>query len=186
VSTAELDRGQAVLEQGEQQRQAAEAARRRQEQLDAMRRSIQEAPLDPGLLAQFAARERAADRSVQGAEIAAQQGRERARMDFEQFLLQLDEQRGVAVGDLRGEAAARNLAFQPAFVGVGMRDIRDDVATAQGQATDERTQILSAIGRQVDEAGLSRDNEVAAIARDRARAQSDHESWIQTQLGALQ
>lgn len=119
------------------------------------------------------------------AEIAGQAARERSALDFEQFLRTLDERRKAAVFDLRGEAAARNLAFQPAFVGVGMRDIRDEVAQTQGQASQNRAAFLAGVDREINRARQFRDTELAAIAREQARAQADHQRFIDAQLAAV-
>lgn len=180
--SAQAPSGPSPSQVAAQQQQQAVA---RQRQLDQLRASIRATPLDPSLIAQFAARQRGARRAVQEAEIAGERGKSRAKVDFDQFMRQLGERTDTAMGDLRGEAAARNLAFQPAFVGVGMRDIRDEAAGLEGQAVDARTQFLAGIERQINSAQQSRDSELAAVARDRARAQADHRQWIQTQLSAL-
>lgn len=164
---------------------AAEAAAARERQLEALRKQISAQPLDPALVAAFAERERLAARGVSQAEAFGQRGREQSQIDFDQFLAQLGQQTDQAIGGLRSEAAARNLAFQPAFVGVGMRDIRDEATEAQGLAQQQRAQFLSGLDRQIAEAEQAKAAEVAAIARERARAQADHQSFIDAQLAAL-
>lgn len=153
--------------------------------LQEMIRSIQEQPLDPEILAAFAERRRAATRQFQEAQIQGQRYENQAQRDFETFINRLGEQRDDAVHGLRQEAAARNLAFQPAFVGVGQRDIRDESAQAQAQAQTERASYLSAIQQQIENARQARNAEIAAITRDTARAKAQHDRFINSQVSAL-
>lgn len=135
-------------------------------------------PIDPEILAELLARERAAKRAVQEAEIAAQAGRERSGLDFGQFIRELGSRRDLAIGGLRGEAASRNLAFQPAFLGIGLRDIRNQTAEAEGRAAQSRAVFLAGIERQISQAQQARDAELAAIARDRARLQGNPDQFL--------
>lgn len=134
--------------------------------------------IPPELLAQFAERRRAATRGVQQAEIEGERERSQAQRQFDQFLAQLRQETDLARSEVRGEAAARNMAFQPQFVGRGERDIRDRTTEAAGQASTQKADTMSAIDRQIQAARDAREREIAAIDRDRTRVRADADNLI--------
>lgn len=139
--------------------------------------SIPDYPTDPLPLKQDQFREleerrRQATRRLQEAMVAQMRGRQAAESAFQQSQGGIEADMGGQRDSLRGDASARNLAFQPAFMGRGFRDIRDQHANRVGSAQSERASRLQALQSAVNQARRRRGEDLASVDRDRARFQT--------------
>lgn len=136
-------------------------------------------PLPAHILAQFAERRRAATSALEKAKIERQRGRAREESAFEQFRNRLQSQAKQQKRDLAYKGSGRNLAFQPAFMGRGQREIRDQRADRLGEYQSGRTERLSALDQYVQDAKSRREKELAAIDRNKATLRSQPRDYME-------
>lgn len=136
-------------------------------------------PLPAEILARFAERRRAATNALEQARTQRQRGRAQEESAFEQFRNRLQSDTKSRKRDLSYRGAGRNLAFQPAFMGRGQREIRDQRADKLGQYQSGRTERLSALDQYVQDAKRRREKELAAIDRDRATLRSRPQDYME-------
>ena len=137
-------------------------------------------PLPAEALALFSERRAGANRALADARNAKQLGSGQIRSDFQQFLRDITRATDESKDQVMGEASARNLAFQPAFVNPRFRDIRDEKSRQTADATRLKTEGLTALQAAVDAARRNRQQVLAQNKRDRGRYRSQLDRLIRT------
>lgn len=129
-------------------------------------------PLTAQDFQEFAERRASVSRNYKEAQAQREAGRQRLEVNFERFVKSLGRQRDRSEREMRTELAADGLAFQPRFMGRGLKDLRDATATAEAEGRADLADQMAALDEAVRLARMQRDEELAAIERDRARRQS--------------
>ena len=137
-------------------------------------------PLPAEALALFSERRAGATRELADARNAKQLGAGQIRGDFQQFLRDITSASEESRDQVMGEASARNLAFQPAFVNPRFREIRDERSRQTADATRLKTEGLTALQAAVDAARRNRQQVLAQNKRERARYRSQLDRLVRT------
>lgn len=136
------------------------------------------APLSAGDVRDFTERRAGASRQLKEALTRREAGRQEALTDFEGFKRRLMRAGRRQESDMRTQFGARRQAFQPRFMGQGLRDLRDSQARTFAEGRERLAERMAALEEAVRSARLGRDEEMAAIERDRARRWSRLDSLI--------
>lgn len=129
-------------------------------------------PLSAGDVQEFSERQSFASRRFKEALARRDAGFGRAESAYEAFSRRLDRDQGEAKRTLGNTLAGRSQAFQPRFMGRGLVQLRDEFADRKAEASAELANQKASLQEAVRLSELERDEELAAIERDRARRQS--------------
>lgn len=135
-------------------------------------------PLGPDDIARMAAERAAATSNLRETRIARNEGAADIKAAFRTFVKNLDREVQRDREEVMEESAARNLAFQPAFVAPRLRDLREDRSAAVAQAASDRTEGLQDLADAVAKARRARDDVIASNRRERARLGSQLDRLI--------
>lgn len=139
------------------------------------------APLTSEMIASIAERRGLADRRFGETLATSEAEKQKLESAFEMFKSKLGRKTGEAKRDMGDALGARGLAFQPRFMGRGLRDLRNAHAESISQGENDMAERVSALEEAIRVAELDRDTELASIDRDKARFQTRLDSL----LGAL-